>query len=112
MEASTFGSEFIALKICTEMVKGLRYKLRMMGIPLDGPANVFCDNNSVVTNSSYPESTLKKKHISICYHLVREACAAGQIRVTYEKSEFNLADVITKIMSGIAKMQSVKMILY
>jgi hypothetical protein len=35
----------------------------MFGIPIDGPANVFCDNHGVVSkNVSIPESTLMKKH--------------------------------------------------
>ena len=42
-----FGAEFTALKLVTKTIMGLRYKLRMMGIRLDGPANVFCDNKSV-----------------------------------------------------------------
>ena len=45
VETSTFGSEFIAMKIATEMIEGLRYKLRMFGVPLDGPANVFGTTN-------------------------------------------------------------------
>ena len=81
VEASTFGSEFITMQILVEMLEGLRYKLRMMGIPIDGPANVFCDNKSVVTNSTVPTSTLKKKHNSIAYHRVREAVAAGILRI-------------------------------
>jgi hypothetical protein len=32
VETSTFGSEFIAMKTAVEMIEGLRYKLRMMGI--------------------------------------------------------------------------------
>jgi hypothetical protein len=98
VESSTFGSEFVALKIATELLQGLRFKLRMMGIPMDGPANVFCDNKSVVINSSVPESTLKKKHVSICYHRVREACAAKMIRIAHEGTETNLADCLTKIL--------------
>ena len=81
VESSSFGSEFVALKIATEMVKALRYKLRMFGVPIDGSTDVFCDNKSVVTNSSIPSSVLNKKHNSICYHRVREAQAAGTIRV-------------------------------
>jgi hypothetical protein len=46
-------------------------KLRMMGVPVKGPANVFCDNQSVFKNCSFPESTLKKKHNAIAYHRVR-----------------------------------------
>ena len=61
IESSAFGSEFVALKIATEMNEGIRYKLRMMGVPIDGPTNCFCDNQSVVTNVSNPESVLNKK---------------------------------------------------
>ena len=65
IESSTFGSEFVALKIATELNKGIRYKLRMFGIPIDGPTNTFCDNNSVVQNVTRPESVLQKKYNSI-----------------------------------------------
>ena len=44
IETSTFLSEFVALKIATEKLISLRYKLQMLGIPIEGPANVFCDN--------------------------------------------------------------------
>jgi hypothetical protein len=40
----------------------------MMGGPIEGPANVFCDNEAVVKNSAFPESTVKKKHNLIAYH--------------------------------------------
>jgi hypothetical protein len=100
VEASTFGSEFIAAKTAVEMVEGLRYKLRMMGVQVDGPTNVFCDNESVVKNSTKPESTLKKKHNAIAYHRVREAQAAGIVRIAKEDGETNLADVLTKCLPG------------
>ena len=75
VESSTFGSEMIALKIATEKVIGLRYKLRMMGVPLDVPANVFCDNDSVAKSATNPEETLSKKNVSIAYHNCRESFA-------------------------------------
>jgi hypothetical protein len=96
VESSTFGSEFVALRVATEMIEALRYKLRMFGIPIDGPTDVMCDNQSVVTSSSVPESTLSKKHNSICYHRVREACAQDTIRVAKEDTGTNLADLFTK----------------
>lgn len=98
VETSTFGSEFVAMKICTEIIEGLRYKLRMFGIPIDGPANVFCDNEAVVKNATVPESTLKKKHNAIAYHRVREALAAGTIRITKEHTSTNVADILTKLL--------------
>jgi hypothetical protein len=79
VETSTFGSEFVALRIAVELIESLRYKLRMFGIPIDGPTNVYCDNEAVTKNTIFPESTLKKKHNSIAYHRAREAVAAGTI---------------------------------
>ena len=61
VESSTFGSEFVAMKTAVEQTEAQRYKLRMMGIPVEGPTNVFCDNESVFINSTKPDSTLKKK---------------------------------------------------
>ena len=40
-EMSTFDSKFGAMKQATEYIRGLRYKLRMMGITVDEPAFVF-----------------------------------------------------------------------
>jgi hypothetical protein len=60
VETSTFGSEFVALRIATEQVEALRYKLRMFGVPVDGPGDIYCDNQSVVDSSSLPERTLQK----------------------------------------------------
>ena len=68
VEASTFGAEFCAMRTAVEMIEALRYKLRMFGVPIDGPANVYCDNEAVYKNTTIPESTLKKKHHSIAYH--------------------------------------------
>ena len=41
VDASTFESEFIAAEVAVEMIEGLRYKLRMMGVQVDGPTNIF-----------------------------------------------------------------------
>jgi hypothetical protein len=99
VESSTFGSEIVALKNCIELIKSLRYKLRMFGVPLVGPADIFCDNEAVVTNCTTPESTIKKKHHSIGYHYNREAVASGTVRIAKEDSATNLADLFTKLLT-------------
>ena len=63
------------MKQASDYVRGLRYKLRMMGIPVEEPTYIFGDNQSVLANTSAPESTLKKKSNAIAYHFVREGCA-------------------------------------
>ena len=70
----------------------------MFGVPLLGPADIFCDNEAVTTNCSTPESTIKKKHHSIGYHFNREAVASGTVRIPKEDSETNLADLFTKLL--------------
>ena len=98
IETSSYGSELSAMKTAVEMVEGLRYKLRMMGVPLDGPAYVKADNMSVIHNCSNPESQLKKKSNSIAYHYVRERCAGDRpvCCISYIPTKENLADVFTK----------------
>ena len=66
LETSVFGAEFVAMKHDIEKLRGLRYKLRMIGIPWTRPAYIYGDNKSKVNNSTQPESTLKKNCISIC----------------------------------------------
>ena len=40
-----------------ETLRGIRYKLRMLGVPVGGPTYIYGDNMSVVNNTSKPEST-------------------------------------------------------
>jgi len=88
------------MRIAVEMLEALRYKMQMFGVPLDGPANVFCDNQLVVTNSTVPDSMLRRKHNSIAYHRVRQAVTANTIRIAYLHSKSNNADVLTKQLPG------------
>jgi hypothetical protein len=53
-ETSTFGSEFVAMKQACEYIRGLRYKLRMMGITVDEPTFIFGDDQSVLANTTNP----------------------------------------------------------
>ena len=46
VETSTFGAELIAARIAMEKFKALRTKLWWIGITIDGPTYMFCDNDS------------------------------------------------------------------
>ena len=113
VESSSFGSEFVALRVAKEMVVlALRYKLRMFGVPIDGPANVFCDNNGVVKNTTIPASMLAKKHNAINYHAIHEAVAAKILRVGKEDGMMNLADLFTKVMTADRRRALCKHVMY
>ena len=51
VEISVFGAEFSAMKSGMEHLRGIRYKLRMMGVPLSGPSYIYGGNISVIQNT-------------------------------------------------------------
>jgi hypothetical protein len=96
VETSSYGSELVASRLAVEHVIELRYKLRMMGVPVHGPTLMKGDNMAVVLNTTVPSSQLKKKHNAIAYHRVREAIAAGIIQFVHIPTGENYADCLTK----------------
>lgn len=72
-----------------------------MGIPLDGPALMLGDNNSIALKFTMQSSVLKKKHNACAYQRVWEAIAAGIMKFTHLPSELNYADILTKPLSNI-----------
>ncbi len=98
VETATYGSEFVAARIATEQIMDLRYTLRMMGVPLDGKAYMFGDNQSVITSGTIPHSSLNKRHNALAYHRVREAIASDVIWFFHISGTINPADVLTKFL--------------
>ena len=109
-ETSTFRSEFVAMKQATEYTRGLRYKLRMFGIPVTEPAFVHGDNQSVLCNTTAPQSTLKTKSNAIAFHFVREGCARDEWRTAYINTHLNVVDLMTKPLAGIKRWKFVQML--
>ena len=68
IESSSCGSELSAMKTAVELIEGLCFKLRMMGILLEEPTRVLADNTSVIHNCSNPASQLKKTMALISKH--------------------------------------------
>ena len=75
VESYSFGSEFIAMNKCCGYLWVLWYKLRMMGIPVECPAYILGENQSVQENTSIPDSMLKNKIQSIPNHIIREGAS-------------------------------------
>jgi hypothetical protein len=112
IESSTFGSEFVALRVAAEMNDTLRYKLRMLRIDIISEKNGFCDNNSVVQNVTTPESTLNKKHNAIAYHKVRECVAMKALHIYFQRGKYNCSDVLTKFLPSDAHFRCCENILF
>ena len=112
VETSTYGSEITALKIAIEITMEMRYKLRMLGVPIEGPTDILGDNQAVIINCSRPESILKKKSHSISWNYARESVACGICRLRAIKSSENLSDMLTKALAPNVLYELTKRILF
>eukprot|EP00957_Ditylum_brightwellii_P105412 8036184-Ditylum_brightwellii.AAC.1 len=86
----------MAMKTAVEEVMALRCMLWCLGVKVTNPTRILGDNCSVVLNFTIPSSLLKKKHIAISYHMVREAMVAKIVHPVKTKGDWNVADVLTK----------------
>ena len=96
VEMATFSSEFVAGRVAVDQTVDNRITLRYFGVPVKGPTILFCDNESVVKNASVPHSQLKKKHVALAYHCVREAIAAGIVELHHIPGMLNYSDILSK----------------
>jgi hypothetical protein len=112
VETATYGSEFVAARQATEQIMDLRYTLRAMGMPVDGPSWMFGDNQSVITSSTIPHSLLSKRHNALSYHRVREAIARKIFYFCKIDGTQNPADCLTKAAGHQVFWPMVRMMLF
>jgi hypothetical protein len=105
IETPSFGSEFMAMKAATEYVRGLRFKLRMMGIPVECHTHIYGDNQSVLANTTMPHA--------MAFHFVREGTARDEWRTAYINTHDNPSDMLTKVLpSGEKRRKFCRLVLY
>jgi len=75
--------------------------LRCLGIPVKDPTNLIGDNLGVIQNASIPDTDIKKKHVAISYHCVREAVAAQIVTPIWCDTTQNWSDICTKALGPI-----------
>ena len=61
---------------------------------LSGPSYIYGGNMSVIHNLSRPESVVRKKSNSVCYHTVHESVAMGEFLVGHIPISKNIADLL------------------
>jgi hypothetical protein len=96
VETATYGSEFVAARICVEQIIELRTTLRYLGVPLRTKSYMFGDNQSVVNSSMQVHAKLHKRHTILSFHRVREAIAAGIVHFHFIPGQYNPADILSK----------------
>ena len=55
---------------------------------------------SVIHNTQQPESVLRKKSYSICYHTIREFVTMEEMLTSHIRNAENPADLGTKVIPG------------
>ena len=95
-----------------ETVEDFRFKLRMFGVLLDGPNDVFCDNQAVVKIYQRANIRFSNKHNSICYHRVHETVSDGYVILASDTTKTFFSDLFTNILPGLKRYQLVTDILY
>jgi hypothetical protein len=96
VEMATFGSEYIAMRTCTEKIIDHRTSLRYLGVPVKGAAMMFGDNESVVNTASIPHGKLHKRYNALAFHRTREAIAANITRYYHINGKKNPSDILSK----------------
>jgi hypothetical protein len=66
-----------------ELIPEVRYLIRSLRVALDGPELMLRVNMSVVLDTIFPSSILKKKNNVIACHQVREAIATRKKSFSY-----------------------------
>ena len=77
IESSSYSAEFCAGRLASEEAITIRYMLRSLGVPVTGATALCGDNLGMIISSTNPDSELKKKHVAISFHKLRECAAAG-----------------------------------
>ena len=96
VETATYGSEFVAARVCVEQIIDLRNTLRYLGVPIRDRSYMFGDNKSVVDSSMLINAKLHKRHTMLSFHRVREAIASGMIVFHFMPGDDNPADILSK----------------
>jgi hypothetical protein len=96
VETATYGSEFVATRVCVEQIIDLCTTLRYIGVPVRDKSYMFGDNKSVVDSSMQLHAKLQKRHMTLSFHRVREAIASGIVGFFYITGDINPAEIISK----------------
>ena len=95
-KVSACGSEFTAMTQTVKYACGLLYKLRMMRIACEKSIYVYGDNMSVMSNTTAPVSTLKKKMNSLLCHFISKGCACDNWLTMYVNTRLNCDNLLKK----------------
>ena len=112
VETATYGAESTAARTCIEQMRANKMTLMYLGVPIVGPSVLFGDNQTVVDSGTIPHAKLKKRHLMLSYHYVREAIASGSYVYAFIKGKDNPSDILSKHWSHSATWPNLKPLMF
>ena len=96
IESSSYSAKFCSGRVACEEAIAIRYMLRSLGVPMLGATALCGDNLGMIMSLTNPDSELKKKHVAISFHKLRECAAAGIVNLIKVCTTVNRSDILTK----------------
>jgi hypothetical protein len=93
---SSTEAEYRALSLTTAELFWIRMLFKEIGIFLQVPPVLWCDNLSALALASNPVFHARTKHIEVDYHFVREKVMNRDVLIKFISTNDQVADVFTK----------------
>ena len=109
---STMEAEYAALSEVSREIVYIKRLLMHMGFEkyTESPIDVFCDNQSAIELSKNAVYHKRSKHIDISIHYTRELVERKEIVITYLRTDFMPADILTKPLTKYKHEKCVEML--
>ncbi|KAB1220708.1 hypothetical protein CJ030_MR3G002919 [Morella rubra] len=97
---SSTEAKYKAVANATCELPWIQSLFRDLGVPLTAPPVLWCDNLGATYLSANPVMHSCTKHVHVDFHFVRNWVASGSLVVSFVSNKDQLADVLTKPLSG------------
>jgi len=94
--ASSTEAEYLALFEGVREALWLKSLINEIYLELNGPIDIFEDNQGFISIANNPACLKRTKHIDIKYYFTREQIEKKLICVKYVPTDLQLADTLTK----------------
>ncbi|GJS22532.1 hypothetical protein Tco_0451164 [Tanacetum coccineum] len=95
---SSAKAEYVALSASYAQVMWMRTQLQDYGFNYN-KIPLYCDSQSAIAISCNPVQHPRTKHIHTRYHFIKEEVENGIIELYFVRTEYQLADMLTKALS-------------
>ncbi|KAK1422393.1 hypothetical protein QVD17_25482 [Tagetes erecta] len=97
---SSAEAEFRGIARGLAEVLWIRKLLTEIGFPQTKASRIMCDNKAAIQISENPVQHDRTKHVEVDRHFIKEKLEGGIIELPFVRSEDQLADILTKAVSG------------